>query len=146
MCWEQTEIVRQRENLRLNRVEQCFRAAFLEVCPTAAADEDCITGKGDALLLHDEGNTAVGVAWCWYRNQLVPSKLDRLAIGQPAVGIRSGMLSDDAKRAWQQLLEISGARNVVGMTMSVQGELQLETELFDQDCIAWRLLEHWKAI
>lgn len=61
---EQTEIVRQRENLRLNRVEQCFRAAFLEVCPTAPADEESIAGESDALLLHDEGHAAVGVPWC----------------------------------------------------------------------------------
>lgn len=72
----------------------------------------------------------------------MPTKLNRLAIGQPAVGVCSGILSDDAERAGQQLLEVSGARKVVGMTMSVQGELQLETELFDQDSIAWRLLEH----
>lgn len=64
MGWEQTEVVRQRENLRLNRVVQFFRAAFLEVCPTAAADEKSISGESDALLLYDEGHTSVGVPWC----------------------------------------------------------------------------------
>lgn len=139
---EQTKIVRQRENLRHDRAVKCLGAAFLEVCSAAASDKQSVAGESDALLLHDEGHAAVGVARSGHCDKLVTTELDDLAVVQPAIGVGSGVLANDAERSRQQLLEVSGARDVICMTMRVQGELELKTELLDQGRVPRSLLQH----
>lgn len=70
------------------------------------------------------------------------AEINSLSVVQPPVRISAGILSNDAKRSGQQKLQISGAGDVVGVAVSVQRELELEAQFFDQRCVSFRLLQH----
>lgn len=70
------------------------------------------------------------------------AEIKSLSVVQPPVRISAGILSNHAKCSGQKKLQISGASDVVGVAVSVQRELELEAQLFDQRRVSFRLLQH----
>lgn len=63
----------------------------------------------------------------WNRDKIVTSKIYAFSILQCTVGIGIGGLADDTESTRQQLFQVARSGDVIGMTMSVQCKLELET-------------------
>lgn len=144
VCRKEAEIIWQCENFLVHRAIQSFRIAFLEICSSTPANQEGITGKSDALLVNNVSHAAVRVTGCWHSLELMPTEFHEFTVLKPSIRISTSMLANDTKRSRQQQLEISSASNMISMAMSVNGELEMETQLFDQRCVALSFFQNWK--
>lgn len=74
----------------------------------------------------------------------MPSELDEFVIVQESVSISTGFLADNTQCAGQQSLEVASSSNMISMTVGVQSEFQLETQIIDQLGITRCMLKNWK--
>ena len=58
-------VVRKGEELRLNAMEELFRATCRKVCPSDGFSEKSISGQDKMGIRKDQGNAADRVPWGW---------------------------------------------------------------------------------
>lgn len=95
--------------------------------------------------MNDVSHAAVRMPGRRHCFQFMLSKLDSLAIVKPTICICTSVFPNNTECAGQQQLEVTWACNVISVAMSVDCELELKPQLFDQCCIALRFLQNWNG-
>jgi hypothetical protein len=138
---EQT-IVRQREDLLLDRMIELLRITMLKIGSPTAAYQQRVTGESARKIVENIGETAIGMARRRADFERARAELDHVAMLE--ISIRAFGTARARKRdlAAKPLLQEPGAGDMIGMDMRVQSPKQFEPELADEGSVAPHLLEH----
>ena len=85
VCGIQKTVVRQGENLLVNRTVHYPRISLLEIRAAATTDEQTVAGESLARVVEHEGHASIGVAGCCARLEMVFSEVDLLTMLQKSV-------------------------------------------------------------
>mmetsp|Transcript_17589 Transcript_17589/g.39777 ORF Transcript_17589/g.39777 Transcript_17589/m.39777 type:complete len:290 (+) Transcript_17589:1060-1929(+) len=122
-------LVREREDLGMNRFVQEAWVSLLEVCSPAAADEHGVSCEAHGAVVEHVAHAAVGVARGRADLELMLAEFEHVTVDDEHVGLGAGLLGDDGLHAGDELLELPGAGDVVSMAVGVDAVDDLETEI-----------------
>lgn len=136
-------VSRQTEDLLMDRLIQSLRTTLLEVGASAAADEQSVAGEGHALVFRDVRHASVCVSRRLSHRQTVSAEADAVSLRQLDVSSGSAVFGDGTLQTKHLLLQESGASDVIGVTVSVQGHFERQAQFIDELQISVHRLQHW---
>mmetsp|Transcript_7540 Transcript_7540/g.23428 ORF Transcript_7540/g.23428 Transcript_7540/m.23428 type:complete len:221 (-) Transcript_7540:598-1260(-) len=113
-------LIRQREELVVDRVVEALARALLEVGAPAASNEECVASADQAGGRNVERRAAVGVPRRAKDEQLVSAKGEFVAILEVDVRLGARLGRDGALEVGQTLLHLAGARDVIRVAVRVE--------------------------